>query len=71
MVESLNKYDILYPHMIEPRMKTLEEMTECPQSLVSIIKAFKITFIVAGGYGREDGTKDVAENRADLVAYGR
>ncbi|KAL1831444.1 hypothetical protein ACET3Z_001095 [Daucus carota] len=71
MVESLNKYDILYSHMIEPRMKTLAEMAECPQSLVSIRKAFNNTFIVAGGYGREDGTNAVAENRADLVAYGR
>ena len=71
MVKSLNKYDILYSHMIEPRMKTLSEMAECPQSLVSIRKAFINTFIVAGGYGREDGTKAVAENRADLVAYGR
>ncbi|KAF5809129.1 putative 12-oxophytodienoate reductase [Helianthus annuus] len=29
------------------------------------------TFISAGGYGREDGNKAVAENRTDLVAYGR
>uniref|UniRef100_A0A166GCS0 NADH:flavin oxidoreductase/NADH oxidase N-terminal domain-containing protein n=1 Tax=Daucus carota subsp. sativus TaxID=79200 RepID=A0A166GCS0_DAUCS len=71
IVKSLNKYDILYSHMIEPRMKTLAEMAECPQSLVSIRKSFNNTFIVAGGYGREDGTKAVAENRADLVAYGR
>ncbi|KAK1371756.1 12-oxophytodienoate reductase 1 [Heracleum sosnowskyi] len=71
MAKSLNKYDILYCHMIEPRMKTLGEMTECPQSLVPIRKAFNNTFIVAGGYSREDGTKAVAENRADLVAYGR
>ncbi|KAL3638667.1 12-oxophytodienoate reductase 1 [Castilleja foliolosa] len=34
-------------------------------------KSFKGTFIVAGGYDREDGNKVVAENRADLVAYGR
>ena len=34
-------------------------------------KAFNGTFIVAGGYGREDGNKAVAENRADLVAFGR
>ncbi|KAL6316180.1 hypothetical protein AAG906_017727 [Vitis piasezkii] len=54
-----------------PRMKTLGEKTECPESLVPMRKAFNGTFIVAGGYGREDGNKAVAENRADLVAFGR
>ncbi|KAL0456331.1 UNVERIFIED_CONTAM: 12-oxophytodienoate reductase 1 [Sesamum latifolium] len=34
-------------------------------------KAFKGTFIAAGGYDREDGNKAIAEDRADLVAYGR
>ncbi|KAK3020795.1 hypothetical protein RJ639_047751 [Escallonia herrerae] len=34
MIESLNKYRILYCHMVEPRMKTVGEKTECPHSLV-------------------------------------
>lgn len=71
MAESLSKFGLLYCHMIEPRMKTLGEKTECPESLVPMRKAFNGTFIVAGGYGREDGNKAVAENRADLVAFGR
>nr|XP_017238468.1 PREDICTED: 12-oxophytodienoate reductase 1-like isoform X2 [Daucus carota subsp. sativus] len=71
MAESLNKYGILYLHVVEPRMKTAWEKFECTESLLSMRKAFKGTFIVAGGYGREDGNKAVAENRADLVAYGR
>ncbi|KAK3027981.1 hypothetical protein RJ639_039334 [Escallonia herrerae] len=71
MIESLNKYGILYCHMVEPRMKTVGEKTECPHSLVPMRKAFNGTFISAGGYDREDGNKAVAENRTDLVAYGR
>ncbi|XP_071725173.1 putative 12-oxophytodienoate reductase 11 [Rutidosis leptorrhynchoides] len=71
LAESLNKYGIAYCHMVEPRMKVLEEISECPQSLVPMRKAFNGTFIVAGGYGREDGNEAVAENRADLVGYGR
>ncbi|XP_050252936.1 putative 12-oxophytodienoate reductase 11 isoform X16 [Quercus robur] len=71
MVESLNKYGILYCHMVEPRMKTGEEKCESPHSLVPMRKAFKGNFIVAGGYDREDGNKAIAENHADLVAYGR
>ncbi|XP_048227344.1 12-oxophytodienoate reductase 2 [Ricinus communis] len=71
MVESLNKYGILYCHMVEPRMKTVGEKSECPQSLLPMRKAFKGTFIAAGGYDMEDGNKAVAENRADLIAFGR
>ncbi|XLU56894.1 hypothetical protein S245_051542 [Arachis hypogaea] len=71
MVNALNKYGILYCHMVEPRMKTVGEKVESPHSLVPMRKAFNGTFIVAGGYDREDGIKAIAEDRADLVAYGR
>ncbi|MCD7465672.1 12-oxophytodienoate reductase 2 [Datura stramonium] len=71
MAESLNKYGIAYCHMVEPRMKTVGEKVECPESLVHMRKAFKGTFMVAGGYDRGDGNKVVVEDRADLVAYGR
>ncbi|CAK7327826.1 unnamed protein product [Dovyalis caffra] len=71
MVESLNKYGILYCHMVEPRMRMPTEKHECPHSLLPMRKAFNGTFIVAGGFDREDGNKAVAENRGDLVAYGR
>lgn len=71
VVEALNKYNLLYCHMVEPRMKTVGEKTECPHSLVPMRKAFRGTFIAAGGYDREDGNKAIAENRADLIAYGR
>ncbi|XP_022736672.1 putative 12-oxophytodienoate reductase 11 isoform X2 [Durio zibethinus] len=71
MAESLNKYGILYCHMVEPRMMKVGEKCECPHSLLPMRKAFNGTFIVAGGYDREDGNKAVAENHADLVAFGR
>ncbi|KAJ9167314.1 hypothetical protein P3X46_021978 [Hevea brasiliensis] len=71
MAKSLNKYGILYCHMVEPRMKKPGEKSESPDSLLPMRKAFKGTFLVAGGYGREDGNQAIAENRADLVAYGR
>ncbi|KAK1403696.1 hypothetical protein POM88_003301 [Heracleum sosnowskyi] len=118
MAESLNKFGILYLHVVEPRMKTLGEKFKCSESLVPMRKAFNGTFIVAGGvirsettlifqtmifdyrgepyhyaimrppylatytifrescayeksgYEREAGNKAIAENRADLVAYG-
>ncbi|KAM7278203.1 hypothetical protein ACFE04_005337 [Oxalis oulophora] len=71
LAESLNKYSLAYCHMVEPRMKTVAEKCDCPHSLVPMRKAFNGTFIVAGGYEKEDGNNAVAENRADLVAYGR
>ncbi|XP_043721695.1 putative 12-oxophytodienoate reductase 11 isoform X11 [Telopea speciosissima] len=71
MAESLNKYRILYCHMVEPRMKMGLEKCETPHSLLPMRKAFNGTFIAAGGYDREEGNKAVATNYADLVAYGR
>ncbi|KAI3765580.1 hypothetical protein L2E82_15618 [Cichorium intybus] len=71
MAKSLNRYQILYCHMVEPRWKPKGENVESLHSLVPMKKAFKGTFISAGGYKMEDGNSAVAENRADLVAYGR
>ena len=71
MAEALNKYGILYLHMVEPRMIKVGEKFECADSLLPMRKAFKGTFVAAGGYERKDGNKAVVENRADLIAYGR
>ncbi|XP_043721698.1 putative 12-oxophytodienoate reductase 11 isoform X13 [Telopea speciosissima] len=71
MAESLNRYRILYCHMIEPRMITVGEKSETPHSLLPMRRAFNGTFIAAGGYDREDGNRAIAINYSDLVAYGR
>ncbi|KAK1279568.1 putative 12-oxophytodienoate reductase 11 [Acorus gramineus] len=71
MAESLNKYNILYCHAVEPRMIKAGEKLETPQSLLPMRRAFKGTFMVAGGYDREDGNRAVDDNYADLVVYGR
>ncbi|PKA66746.1 Putative 12-oxophytodienoate reductase 11 [Apostasia shenzhenica] len=71
MVNSLNKYGILYCHMIEPRMIKVGDRVETPHSLLTMRKAFRGTFIVAGGYNREEGNNAIASSYADLVAYGR
>ncbi|KAH7568279.1 hypothetical protein JRO89_XS07G0270900 [Xanthoceras sorbifolium] len=71
MATSLNKYNILYCHMVEPRMKTIGEKFDTSHSLLPMRKAFSGTFLTAGGYGMEDGNKAVAEGYADLVVYGR
>nr|XP_029122455.1 putative 12-oxophytodienoate reductase 11 isoform X3 [Elaeis guineensis] len=71
MVNSLNRFGISYCHMVEPRMGKVGEKVETPHSLLPMRKAFKGTFIVAGGYNREEGNKAVSSGYADLVAYGR
>ncbi|OAY50293.1 putative 12-oxophytodienoate reductase 11 [Manihot esculenta] len=71
MAESLNKLGILYCHMIEPRMITQFEEQQTRHSLLPMRKAFKGTFIVAGGYTRDNGNEVITRGGADLVAFGR
>ncbi|GAY65173.1 hypothetical protein CUMW_239200 [Citrus unshiu] len=65
MAKALNKFKLLYLHVIEPRMVQLTD------NLLSMRRAFEGTFIAAGGYNRDEGNKAVAANYADLVAFGR
>lgn len=71
MVEALNKYGILYCHMIEPRMAIVDGRRQIPHRLLPMRKAFKGTFIAAGGYDREEGNKVIDEGYTDLIAFGR
>ncbi|KAJ0734376.1 putative 12-oxophytodienoate reductase [Helianthus annuus] len=71
MANALNKYGILYLHVIEPRMVQAGNKAETPYSTLPMKKAFEGTFISAGGYKKVDGDKVVAGGNADLVAFGR
>ncbi|KAK6156312.1 hypothetical protein DH2020_010560 [Rehmannia glutinosa] len=71
LAEALNKYNILYCHVIEPRMITQFEKQETKRSLLPMRKTFKGTFIVAGGYDRNGGNEVLRRGEADLVAFGR
>ncbi|KAG2714137.1 hypothetical protein I3760_03G011700 [Carya illinoinensis] len=71
MAESLNKYRILYCHMVEPRINPALEKRETPHGLLPMRKAFRATFLLVGGYDKEEGNNAIAKNRADLVVYGR
>ncbi|KAI3890945.1 hypothetical protein MKX03_032515 [Papaver bracteatum] len=72
MAQSLNKFGILYLHVIEPRMVIQQGNPQdtCYSSL-TMRKAFEGTFISAGGYTKVDDNKVINEDRADLVGYGR
>jgi 12-oxophytodienoic acid reductase len=72
MVRQLNKHEgFLYCHMVEPRMSIVDDRRQIPHRLLPFRSVFNGTFIVVGGYDREEGNKVVAEGYADLVAYGR
>ncbi|PWA57702.1 aldolase-type TIM barrel [Artemisia annua] len=72
MAESLSRLGIAYCHVIEPRMVTQFERAETCDTLVSMRKAFKGTFMVAGGYhDRDEANRVVKNGDADLVAFGR
>lgn len=71
MANALNRYNILYAHYLEPRIKGSGREIETRENLTSVRKAFKGTFLVAGGYNRESGNAAIESDAADLVAYGR
>jgi len=71
MAHALNKFGILYCHVVEPRKVKLGEIFENPYNLGPVRDAFKGTLIVAGNYNRKDGNNAISSGYADLVAYGR
>ncbi|GAB1542267.1 alkene reductase [Scytonema sp. NUACC21] len=73
VVDALNRFDLAYLHIIEPRIKGNETTDDEGQGLgVRYFRPiFKGSLIAAGGYTRETGEAILAEGLADLVAYGR
>ncbi|XP_071701732.1 12-oxophytodienoate reductase 2-like [Rutidosis leptorrhynchoides] len=65
IAKSLNKYGILYCHMVQP------DNIDGYDSLGPMKQAFNGTFIAAGGYNKDDGNEAISEKHADLIAYGR
>ncbi|KZV48195.1 12-oxophytodienoate reductase 1-like [Dorcoceras hygrometricum] len=75
MAKALSEFDLLYLHVIEPRVSgsTVKEAAEdeLPHHLLPIRKAFKNALIAAGGYNRKMGNRAIADSYVDLIAYGR
>ncbi|KAL0422220.1 UNVERIFIED_CONTAM: putative 12-oxophytodienoate reductase 11 [Sesamum latifolium] len=75
MANALNKFNLLYLHVIEPRVvgpRVLQgPEDEIPHQLLPMRKAFNNTFIAAGGYNRSKGNRAITDSYADLIAYGR
>ncbi|VAI01674.1 unnamed protein product [Triticum turgidum subsp. durum] len=71
MSTKLNNYNIIYLHMVEPRMAIVDGRRVVPKRLLPYREAFKGTFMANGGYDREEGGKVVADGYTDLVSFGR
>ncbi|KAF8666016.1 hypothetical protein HU200_053906 [Digitaria exilis] len=73
LVQFMDKLGVLYCHVVEPRMCADGEQGKLviPHRLSSFRKAFRGTFIVNGGYDREEGDRVIRDGYADLVSYGR
>uniref|UniRef100_A0ACD5Z9V2 Uncharacterized protein n=1 Tax=Avena sativa TaxID=4498 RepID=A0ACD5Z9V2_AVESA len=73
LIRFMDKLGVLYCHVVEPRMSADGEdgKLAIPHRLLPFRKAFRGTFIVNGGYDRDEGDKVVSEGYADLVSYGR
>ncbi|WP_210521302.1 alkene reductase [Hymenobacter terricola] len=71
--EQLNRYDLAYLHIIEPRIdgSILKEEGLQPVAAAQLRKIFKGTIIVAGGFDRASAEAILEKGDADLVAFGR
>ncbi len=73
VAEALNKLDLAYLHIIEPRIQGNVTIFDDGNGLGA--KFFRSMFtgsiITAGGYTRETGEAILQENYADFVAFGR
>ncbi|MBA0823597.1 hypothetical protein Goarm_020317, partial [Gossypium armourianum] len=70
----INKFGILYLHVIVPRMIKINDKYETPHSLLPMRNAFKGTFIAAGGYNGDDANPDLPRRfqlNAPLNKYNR
>jgi len=73
VAEQLNRFDLAYLHVIEPRIKGDREIEDGrpPVATRNLRQAFKGTIIAAGGFQREDAQATVEGGDADLIAFGR
>uniref|UniRef100_A0A0E0NGG1 NADH:flavin oxidoreductase/NADH oxidase N-terminal domain-containing protein n=1 Tax=Oryza rufipogon TaxID=4529 RepID=A0A0E0NGG1_ORYRU len=71
MIQAMSKLGVLYCSMVEPEVVKVDGKVQIPYKLWHFRKVFAGTFIVAGGYNREEGNRAVSQGYTDLVAYGK
>jgi N-ethylmaleimide reductase len=73
VAEQLNRFDLAYLHVIEPRIKGDREIEDGrpPVAAKNLRQIFKGAIIAAGGFRRADAQETVERGDADLIAFGR
>jgi N-ethylmaleimide reductase len=69
----LDRLGVAYLHLIEPRIKGIEEIAkgQAPIAARQLRQKFRRILIAAGGFNGESAAAIVAAGDADLVAFGR
>jgi N-ethylmaleimide reductase len=73
VADQLDRLGVAYLHVIEPRIKGIEEIAkgQAPVAALQLRQKFSRTLIAAGGFNGESAAAIVAAGDADLVAFGR
>jgi len=75
VVESLNRYNLAYLHLIEPRTGNDAANPAHPDAIDLTTAYFRTIYtgilLSAGGYTQESGNGAIAAGETDLVVYGR
>ncbi|KAG0582322.1 hypothetical protein KC19_3G051800 [Ceratodon purpureus] len=71
IAKTLNKFNMLYLHVVEPRFQFSDTPMETEDSLWPIRRAFHGSFLGAGGYNLELANEAVRSGRVDLAVFGR
>jgi N-ethylmaleimide reductase len=73
VVTELDRLGVAYLHVVEPRIKGIEEVAkgQAPIATQHLRPKFGRTLIAAGGFTGESAAATVAAGDADLVAFGR
>jgi N-ethylmaleimide reductase len=73
VVKRLNDYSLAYLHVIEPRIRGIEDVdaSESDFSSKDARRLFKGTIVAAGGFTPESAEQIIQDGHADLVAFGR
>jgi N-ethylmaleimide reductase len=73
VVQELNRFDLVYLHLVEPRIQGNQNVADPDLALSSeyFRSIYKGTIISAGGYTRETAEATLTAGHADLIAFGR
>jgi N-ethylmaleimide reductase len=71
--DRLNRYTFAYLHVIEPRVKGIETISEGQPPVASALlrKIYRGNILAAGGFNPESAEAIVERGDADMVAFGR